>query len=179
MIAIGIDPGTTTGFAVWDSERFALRIVASMPILSCMDSVLEWHRMTGGTLIVIVEDARKRVWGFSKMDKREDDSGSAVREGVGSVKRDCAIWEEFLTRNGIPYELRHPRGTKMKAPDFKRLTGWPNITNVHARDAAMIVFQLNSPILSLKLKTYHEQRESPSGKVSLPAGARFTKGRRR
>lgn len=183
MIAIGIDPGVTTGFAIWGTDRFSLQRVTSMSIIEAMEEVKLFVEAAKTThppseLIVIVEDARKRKGKFTIADQNTEKYGAAVREGVGSVKRDSKIWEEFLEYHGIPYEMRLPRGTKLSDDQFKRLTGWPNRTNGHSRDAAMIVFQLNSAILRLKIETYKQRRES-ARESALPAGARLRTSRRR
>jgi hypothetical protein len=167
VIAIGIDPGVTTGFAVWDGESFKLVEVRSLGIIKAMMAVLHLrdqltHALGSAgleDLIVIVEDARKRNV-FAKADLEEQGyKQGARREGVGSIKRDCSIWEEFLSHHGIPFEMRRPVATKMKADRFELVTGWAAQTNEHARDAAMIVFQLNRQMLRIKLQTYKEQRE--------------------
>lgn len=178
MIAIGIDPGVETGFAIWNADKYSLERVGSMSIIEAMYDVLDLRELSK-ELIVIVEDARKRKGKFTIADEHQEQYGAGVREGVGSVKRDSKIWEEFLTHHGIPYEMRTPRGTKLPPDQFVRLTGWSARTNKHARDAAMIVFQLNNPILRLKLQTYQEQRERGAHESSLPAGARFRTGPRR
>jgi hypothetical protein len=181
VIAVGIDPGVNTGVAIWSAKMFSLQSVETMTIIQAMERVLgAWRSAQTQSieLIVIVEDARRRTR-FDKADKEEEGyrEGSR-REGVGSVKRDSKIWEEFLTHHGIPFEMRMPRGTKMEPDAFSRLTGWKERTSKHARDAAMVVFQLNSPILRLKLQTYLEQRERPSHDGALPSGARLRTRRR-
>ncbi len=64
------------------------------------------------------------------------------QQGAGSVKRDCKIWEDFLTDLDIPFEMVAPRKgmTKYSAAAFKKLTGYEGKTSEHARDAAMLVF---------------------------------------
>lgn len=163
MIVVGIDPGVNTGIAMWDTVRFDFNWIESMGIIEAMNrvnAVREMCAANGIEWMVIVEDARQRTW-FGEMDAREDAAGSGVREGVGSVKRDCRIWEEFLSLWEIPFHMRKPAGTKYDAAKFSRLTGWQSRTNQHARDAAMIVFQLNSPIVRLKLETYRQNLQSP------------------
>jgi hypothetical protein len=162
VIAIGIDPGKITGIAVWDAERFAFIEIMSSGIISAMENVKSHSEtFSGGNIFVIVEDARKRGV-FDKADKEEAGyAKGARREGVGSIKRDCSIWEEFLRHHGIPYEMRRPIATKRDAERFARETGWTQQTNEHSRDAAMIVFQLNRQILRLKLQTY--QRTAGGG----------------
>lgn len=181
MIAIGIDPGVNTGLAVWDADAFKLLQLEMRNIIAAMEWVLTWRNLceqNSQQLIVIVEDARKRKGVFTIADANEEKYGGGVREGVGSVKRDSKIWEEFLTHHCIPHEMRTPRATKAKPEDFARLTGWSSRTNKHERDAAMVVFQLNNSILRLKLQTYLQQREH-GHESALPAGARLRTGRRR
>lgn len=133
MLIIGIDPGTKTGFAVLNKQTGSLIVCKTIGITRAMSEV---SNHSGRHVIrVFVEDARKRKW-FGK-------DASAKAQGAGSVKRDCAIWEEFLTDQGIPFEMVDPktqRGlTKMDAERFKALTGWQDRTSEHARDAAILV----------------------------------------
>lgn len=161
MIVIGVDPGVHTGIAVWDCTTRKLHHVKSMPALRAMEMVLYSSAFYVPALFVIVEDARKRKW-FGAADERMT-RGAGVREGVGSVKRDSALWEEFLTMHGIPHQMRAPRHTKHDAETFKKLTGWTAQTNQHSRDAALIVHGLNLPMaLGLK-QAYDQQRERERG----------------
>jgi hypothetical protein len=131
---IGIDPGVTTGLSVWDGDR--LLVVESSTILEAIERVKMWN--DGGAKIFIrLEDARKRKW-FGK-------SSREVLQGAGSIKRDCKIWEDFLTEQKIEFELVAPKNnkTKVAARFFNRLTGWKASTNEHSRDAAMLVYKFN------------------------------------
>lgn len=138
MIFIGIDPGVHTGFAV--SENGILTCVDTMKACEAEKTVLNIFSCSGGKIIVHVEDARLRAW-FGGMDAKQKKYGAGVREGVGSVKRDCQRWHEFLAHHDIPHVLIAPKNnkTKMDAARFKRLTGWAERTNEHGRDAAMLV----------------------------------------
>ena len=158
MILIGIDPGVNTGTAIWDTWTKELQ-VDSMTILQAMRWVELAYCKHGTRLFVIFEDARKRKW-FGHMDREQKAYGAGVREGVGSVKRDCAIWEEFLKGLGVPFEMRYPSATKMKAEPFDRLTGLTGRTNEHARDAGMIVFGINESIARAKLIAFNDGKES-------------------
>ncbi|TGN00396.1 hypothetical protein EHR03_13040 [Leptospira mayottensis] len=132
MLLIGIDPGTKTGFAVWDREVRELIHVATYSLLKAQDEVKAYFKK-GKSLCLIIEDARKRKW-FGN-------NAEAKRQGAGSVKRDCKIWQEFCEQEGIYYRLVHPQrgATKLKAVEFQALTGWTKRTTEHARDAAMLV----------------------------------------
>lgn len=131
---IGIDTGTNTGFAVWNKSERRLVLAESLMIHQAMKKVEGLQHVPGG-IFVRVEDARLRKW-IPKERSRE------VLQGVGSVKRDAQIWEDFLQDNGIPFEMVAPKNNKTKttAHYFKKLTGWPSVTNEHSRDAAMLIF---------------------------------------
>jgi hypothetical protein len=68
------------------------------------------------------------------------------RQGAGSVKRDAKIWQDFCEDMDIPFEAVKPcaGATKRTTETFERLTGWKGRTSNHARDAAMLVFGMNS-----------------------------------
>jgi len=143
MIYIGIDTGVHTGVALWDNRKRSLELVTSMPIHKAMD-VVKLHQMkaqeNGTKLVVRVEDPRQRTWfGTERMSRDEE---RKKLQGVGSVKRDASIWDEFLKDLGIEYEMVAPRRsvTKLTQDSFKRYTGWNSKTNEHGRDAAMLVF---------------------------------------
>jgi hypothetical protein len=136
---IGIDPGVITGFAVWDDATRAFKEVASLKIHEAMQKIIELKPD-----IVVFEDARQRNW-FGGRDVKQHKYGAGVREGSGSVKRDCAIWEDFLKDLGVKYIAMAPaaKGTKWKADKFKATTGWSGRTSQHARDAAVLVFGMS------------------------------------
>lgn len=133
-VAIGIDPGTNTGIAVWNKQDKAFTQVACTKIHNAMQIVQYWADivLTSG-LIVRLEDARQHIWFGEDARKRI--------QGAGSIKRDCSIWQDFLEEKGIPYELVPPKEntTKVTAVYFNRVSGWQGKTNNHARDAGMLV----------------------------------------
>jgi len=130
-VVIGIDPGVNTGFAVADCGK--LIRVESMSAVEAEEMVLQTMIDNGGKLFVRFEDARMRQWFGSK--------GREALQGAGSIKRDCARWQEFLEHHNIPHARIAPKAnrTKLTADQFKRITGWQGRTNEHARDAAMLV----------------------------------------
>ena len=134
MICIGIDPGTHTGVAVWDTREGAFLSLETLPIHRAMASVQTWLEESGHDLQVVFEDARQRTW-FGRGDT------NAKAQGAGSVKRDCSIWEDFLRDNHIPFWAKPPikGATKVSADYFKTISGWTGRTSEHSRDAAMLV----------------------------------------
>lgn len=139
LLRIGLDPGVHTGYAVWNRELRALVMVTAFPIHKAMREVEGAHEV-GLVHSVVFEDARQRTW-FGAADARQAARGAGVREGVGSVKRDCAIWEAFLTDLGVPFEMRKPAAgtTKWAASYFNRVAKWTEPTNQHGRDAAVLL----------------------------------------
>lgn len=176
MILIGIDPGVETGIAAWDAKERKLHKVECMTILEAMECISKTQLVLAGqpdALLVIFEDARRRKWFGDRADRKTEKYGAGVREGVGSVKRDCSIWEEFLTSRGLPFEARYPSNTKMRADNFERLTGWKGRTNEHARDAALIVFGMNESIARAKLIAFqHAKDAGRAGQVHSGSGTR-------
>lgn len=140
LIHVGIDPGTSTGYAEWNASERRLMTVETLLIHQAMRRVADlWA--AGILHSVSFEDARLRKW-FGSADARQARSGAGIREGVGSVKRDCSIWADYLGELAIPYRNVAPSSgaTKWKADAFAKLTHWQGRTSEHARDAAMLVF---------------------------------------
>lgn len=133
MTYIGIDPGTNTGLAVWDSGRRMLTLCETMKIHQALREVDIQFSINPGNVIVIFEDARQRKW-------YSGDSNAKI-QGAGSIKRDCTIWEDFCKDRGIPFQAVPPgKGMTKVTPEYLRMvTGWTGRTSNHARDAAMLV----------------------------------------
>ena len=131
-LVVGIDPGVTTGFALWDIDARKLKEVSSMGIVDAMLRVQLMHK-AGSLYLVVYEDARLRTYFGAK--------GREALQGAGSIKRDCSVWAEWLGMLGCAYKAVSPKvkGPKRDAEQFARLTGWSGRTNEHGRDAAMLV----------------------------------------
>lgn len=154
MIIIGIDPGVETGFAVWHVENKSLCEVSCVKIHEAFKLIKDtWNNdMDYRLRLVIFEDARKRAW-FGK-------SGKEVWQGAGSIKRDCKIWEDFLTDSGIPFVAVSPsRGkTKLSPEQFKIYTGYDGRTNEHSRDAGMLVYGYTEAMVQSQLRAFSAER---------------------
>lgn len=132
MICIGIDPGTHTGMAVWDSKEGKFLSLETLPIHRAMVEVMNLR--IGREILVVFEDARQRKW-YGKGDT------NAKLQGAGSVKRDCSIWEDFCKDYGIPFRAIPPvkGATKITPEYFKLISHYQGRTSEHSRDAAMLV----------------------------------------
>lgn len=157
---IGIDPGTTTGFAVKEmlQKTQQLTLVTSCELWRGFELANEHAGDEPDAVLFLIEDARLRNWygpleaqlyrkfaGGMHMSAKERSIYKGLAMGAGSVKRDCTAWEEFMEAKGYAYKMVKPKAgkTKMSAPAFKALTGWQGRTNEHSRDAAMLVWGVN------------------------------------
>lgn len=136
---IGIDPGTKTGLAIWDSRHQKFATIETMGIVKAMELVRAANTSYGLERIthrVVVEDTRKL-----RLPAAQQSFGRL--KGVGSVHRDMSIWEEFLEYHGIPYTMAGLSPKEFRVGDsewFKKKTGWDGRTSEHARAAAGLIY---------------------------------------
>lgn len=137
-LAVGIDPGVTTGFALWDIDARKLEEVSSMGIVDALVRVQLMHQ-AGSLHVVVYEDARLRTGYFGPRAKFN-------AQGAGSIKRDCSIWAEWLAMLGCAYKAISPKakGAKWPAEQFAKMTGWTGRTSEHGRDAALLVLGMKA-----------------------------------
>lgn len=135
-IAIGVDTGVKTGFAIWNKTKKCFDEISTMTITKALFKVKQLHDK-GVKMIVVVEDARQARFGRNTATDRHK------LQGAGSVKRDAKIWQDFLTENDIPHVMVRPQKkiTKMNKEQFTNQTGYTGSTSEHSRDAAMLVWQ--------------------------------------
>lgn len=152
---IGIDPGVKTGFArVNTAATFAE--LCTMDIYSAQARILVLAQLYGEyNILVAVEDCRKRKW-------VDPSIGPERLRGIGSVERDCSLWQEFCERHGLAFVLVAPMGinTKMDKWEFAQTLDYPFDTSNHARDAGMLA------------RKYH--RMLRTGEFVMPARAEPT-----
>jgi hypothetical protein len=133
-LIVGIDTGVNTGYAVWNKSAKQFSDILTLQIHEVILRLNQLHQ--SHRIKVRIEDARLRKWVSGGREKLQ---------GVGSVKRDAKILEDFCKDKGITYELVAPKNNKTKlTPDvFVRMTGWRGKCSEHARDAAMLVFNMS------------------------------------
>lgn len=134
MKRIGIDPGTKTGVACWDSQSREFDYIRTMTIVTAM-RLVESEVSQGQEVEVFYEDARLRRWFGNK--------GTEALQGAGAIKRESGIWEEFLLELGVEFHKIPPaaNATKLDAATFKQTTKYQGRTSEHGRDAAMLVYE--------------------------------------
>jgi hypothetical protein len=134
---VGIDPGTTTGLAIYQDG--ALIRLLGKPFWS----IYEIIQGADADLALVIEDARS----MPRFAKNRHTSGGieahvAVGRSIGVTDAHATLWETLAMHLGIPYLLRQPAGAKWDAEDLKTRTGWAHSTNQHSRDAAKIAYRI-------------------------------------
>lgn len=138
---LGVDPGTDTGLAVWDSATRSYVDITSGTAVAMEQRVLQLIALYAPVKIrVVIEDTRKLRL---PAHLRDNTKANFYDKGVGSVHRDMGRWEEFCQYHSLDFAMqplsRHIK-RKMKSADFRQMTGWEKRTNEHERDAACIVW---------------------------------------
>lgn len=138
-IFIGIDPGVHTGMAVYSPSDKKFIECKTYVIHMAFQRVMALGEEYA--VYMVIEDARKRKW-FGP------DRNNA--QGAGAIKIQCTQWNMFaedMKKKGVivDYKMIHPirGGTKLDSKEFRKITGYTGVTSNHARDAGMMVFQIN------------------------------------
>lgn len=139
---IGIDPGVTTGIAVYHRRERALRSIESTDFWGAIDRV---QRFPIETVKVVVEVANYAPVFKERKAKGENANHlSRMAQNVGQVMREARLMVEGLRRLGYEVIEAKPLGKAKKADDdrrqFERLTGWTQRTSQHGRDAARLAW---------------------------------------
>lgn len=160
-IYIGIDTGVNTGIAIWSKSDNKFIGIGTLSIHRAMFEVMNYNSNPKYNIVKVrVEDARlrgampvnaKTINKYMLQNKCDLITAkqkltyinNAKLQGVGSVKRDSSIWEDFLKDMKIPYEMVNPMSniTKLDNRQFGMITGLSlNKIDSHSKDACMLVF---------------------------------------
>ena len=130
MTLIGIDPGASTGVAVFRSGSLC-NLMTWAPHEIPAELACFWPDR------VIFEDSRliSPVWSRSTTQAAR----VKIARNVGQVDAVCSLIVSVCSELGIPARGISPRakGAKLTAEQFERVTGWSARCNQHERDAAM------------------------------------------
>lgn len=133
MRLIGIDPGASTGLALYEAgELRELHTIAPHQIA--------WWIADLKVQKVIFEDSRlqSHTW---KRGKTIAETKKIARN-VGQVDAWCHLIAAVCKDLGVPTLGISPKGkgAKIKDEEFRLTTGWEGRSNQHARDAAMVAW---------------------------------------
>jgi hypothetical protein len=136
---VGIDPGVSTGFAVYDDGKL-------VSLETIEPHRIEWHlsQFQFDPLFVAFEDSRlqSNVW----LPSQSKGVASNIARKVGMVDAWCYLIERVCEEADIAYMRISPKakGEKLNAESFNRITGWTGKSNQHERDGAMVAWQFRS-----------------------------------
>lgn len=143
---IGIDPGSTTGFAAWDPSIKEFEELRSGTFWEIYDRIKKYPLKT---TVIFMEDPNLISPTFPRDIKAKGKKRDAIMQNIGQKvgmnKRDAQLLKLGLHMQG---RIVHPikptgrKGTKRKwtAETFMNITGHHEGLNEHVRDAAMMVF---------------------------------------
>jgi hypothetical protein len=136
---VGVDPGVNTGLAVWMPDAKAFKEIETLKIHRALLKVQQLIGL-GKTLAFVVENPNTYI----PFASQSAEVLAAKKQGAGSVKRDFSIWRDFVAQECpkalfIPQKLQGSL-KKTSSGFFATATGWRKKTDVHGRDAAMLVF---------------------------------------
>lgn len=153
-IWMGIDPGKTTGVAVWQArsgtERGKFLRLCSSKLLLVMDLVREFRDLAqqkGVEFEAVIEEPGKigGIYARHKQATKGEDQSVLLRiaVNVGQNIEHAKLLIEMCEAEGVQHSARPPvKAKKWNAADFKTITGEPKGHNQHIRDAARLVFGL-------------------------------------
>ncbi len=139
---IGIDPGVTPGWALYDTQK---------------EKLLECETLSGiGQLFariilftaVLGEDSEYDDYAFIVEDARKiyhpPDGKEGRKQGAFWIKTLCSEIGKYLEERNANYVMRPPsKMKKMNSKLFNIYTGWEKRTSSHARDAALMCWKVN------------------------------------
>lgn len=146
MIIIGIDPGESTGLAVYNTETALFEVVQTFKgfyqAASTVDlwrSNISYNLPITGNFFVVVEDARLATF------HRRGANQAARAQGAGDVKGICREWERMLINCKIPHRLvrpcKHLNLIAENKKQFALTTQYTYRTSHHARVAAHLAMR--------------------------------------
>jgi hypothetical protein len=128
-ILVGIDPGAQTGIAVYHGGKLTALHTTSPHLMR--DYIARADR-------VIFEDSRLTSFMFTANLSRP--KALKMARNVGEIDAWCKLITAICEDLHIPAHGISPKGkgAKLSHEQFVAHTGWPKLTNQHARDAAMV-----------------------------------------
>ena len=137
---IGIDPGVSTGIAVYCRRDKCLIKCETSDFWRVYENV---HRLSDPTdCVLYIEDASLIKYTFHSGKVDSTNYNNATSRRVGGVQRECTLLIEGFERAGYDVVRVKPSGQKWNAATFQAITKWQGRTSEHARDAARLVWRM-------------------------------------
>lgn len=141
---IGIDPGVTTGIAVYNRELKKIVNIKTTDFWGCLDYIR--RATTPGNALIMIEAPNKTAMYARQEDKVKGARyGNRMQSNAASNAREAELLADGLEKEG--FEVRRVKPTRRnfeKAGDdvrhIQKTTGFMEKTNAHTRDAIMLCY---------------------------------------
>lgn len=133
MMIIGIDPGASTGMAIYKNGVLGeLRTIRTFELERALRNY--WPDR------IIFEDSRLQSHAWNAIGNRAE--AVKIARNIGQIDAWCNLITELCADLTIPAHGVSPRakGGKVDAARFEARTGWAGRSNQHERDAAMVAW---------------------------------------
>lgn len=135
---IGIDPGSSTGFAIWHRTERRIAGALTTDFWGVFEALAEYPPDVAD---IIVEDASLNNPTFRQ--KGTGHYQDRLARNVGFVQRESQLLIEGLRRAGYTVIAVRPQSAKWDAATCARFTGFNGRISQHARDAIKLCFGVN------------------------------------
>lgn len=134
---IGIDPDVNkSGVAVWDAIEKQIFTIHTLAFFELFNFLEQFDKEA---TIVVVDAGWLNKTNFHAFSKFSSSVNAKIGEKVGANHCVGQKIVEMCEHLGLSYELHRPTQKKLKADEFKRITGWQKRSNQECRDAASCV----------------------------------------
>lgn len=135
-IIIGIDPGQSNGFAIWQDGKLNLETFKLYQLFECIEALKPLH----SEIQVYIENPH--LMHYFKTDARAE----LRQQGAGNVKGTFTHITTYLDARNItwvglrPNKVSNSYGEAKNRDLFNKITGYTGLCSTHARDAAMLIY---------------------------------------
>ena len=139
-IFIGIDPGVSTGYALWEDDKLYVDTGTFWSVVGTLEQFGRDARPEGTEIVVVIEDPNLNRPVFPRGVNPA--MMLKVAQNVGANKRDAQLLIEWAESWELEVRRVRPVSKKWDAETFQKITGYNGRTSQHARDAAKLVYGL-------------------------------------
>lgn len=129
--SIGIDPGKSTGFAVWSSSENRFLVIETVTSGHALKKI----RMYPSNESIVTVEVPQTKANF------HGGEGSHIQSvNIGMVIGQARLIVDYLKSEGYTVIEMHPQG-KLGKDGFRLMTGYSGRTSQHARDAGVMAYK--------------------------------------
>lgn len=140
-VFVGVDPDVDkSGYCLVD-DKFKIEKITTLDLMDLIVELTALQATIDGSVIVFVEAGWKNKTNFHVGAMDNAWKSAKIGSHVGANHEIGRQIIKFCEKAGIECHAITPRGHKMSALDFKRISGWTKRTNQEMRDAYKIILE--------------------------------------